>query len=1620
MNQSTANPGIPSAIVRKLRQVRQRKMWIHIASAVVAALAVLLAAMCVAMLIDWLATLYDSRWRVVLTVTALSAAMATVLGWVFVARRRLLALDRIAGDVDRQIPQLQERWTTMTRLGDDAANPDVVHPAMYRRVANEAVKWEPRVEPDQVVPLSILVRTMIGLTAITGVLAIAVVLNSHQMLVLVQRFWRPASSISATELVNLPGSMVIGRGEPLALTAAVKGTPVDRATLFLRPDSDTEQTIRMVAHGTEPIEFSHRFRAVEKPFEYRFRAGDGQSDWYTVNVADRPEIEKLTLTVTPPAYTRRETKTFDKLPQRLATIEKSQLELAVRPKAPVESVQLQTGADQFVRMEPDADGWYRWSTTLEEGFTFAPILTESHGLTNRRAPKCIVSVFPDRPPMVNVLTPDDQMAVRPDDIVQITFSANDDVGIGSAELLIYDESAAADKTKPIASIPIELGEDEGARALQKTVDLELQKFAVEHGSELSYEIRVREDRGAVQGTAANRQPATSPTPSSPTRQNAAADSKTASTQGNRETPGEATPREGQDESKMAQASPSTGTPAAPSEQQKPGEPGTQEGQPNAAVAKASTPSDQPSKPGEGTMPQESASPTTPSEPRVAQASKPSDKPSSPADAAKSKSTSPRPDTLAANTPPSGNFAKRDTDAAAKPNSAQSGAKSSSQPNAPQSAANSPSQPNQAQSAANSDAQGKADSQSKSPAADANKMAENQSGKPADPATPREASSGRQGLSTNQKADADQMAKSKDDPATPEDESAKVAKDSPPAANSASQPSDSQNASKNAAQQANNSQSKSAGSQTANQSGNQSKPADSQMAKQDKSESKPSDSQMADQEKNESKPADSQTASQKNNQAMPASNQTAGQNKPNPPSENQQKGDSMTRRMLDVAPPASNTSRRNRLKIDELAGSFSGQQRTKLEMAIAPELEALDKALEKGQKTARGVLDQLDAKKKWTGSHDHEVTSAERSTVEAQELIAKLQDRSKDTPYTFIGLQVADIGLAHVDPARGNFWSALQSEGDDRAGSVHDGWQHLVRARELVAELRGQFEKARREFQLAEAMDKVKKMYQVYIENSQALLQTQASDPTRYNRKRAEFKLDDEYLKRLQEVMEMRRDLRAELARILGDDPRLLRRFMDALRNRSNNLRQELADVAADQEDLNREVRAWSLVDEADRPRMGRILMLRQLQDAAEISAAAGELQSRYQAWLPLNRKSEDADLVAASKMIQEVATAAGELSSASQQFVAESQRVTVANPAPAAPTDTTQEGAQPEAAEEPAQKSLDPLLANAQNLYQRLGTLDVALRQLSAREDNPEESLFAANRLVETRRLIADTSAWVRQMRAHNTGNYTAAAEVDQYRLAMKTDELAGKLGTIEQTLAGLMQREDGSLPEPIAQKAREFITTLDKQVSPNQLAAVYALHSNQLPRATDRQKSAGNALNQAEKTYDELMRLAIAEMDKLPVQDPIADLLDDPTLDELLAQLEQELPIQELLGIPQRPSNLRIIGDWMRPGDGGVATGGGAQWVMQQMRQEQQRTRRQLDEAYRRALARALKEKSDLTDIELPKGTMSDWNKLVSQLGDDLRQGRDKLPPEQYRRAIEQYFAEISRAVAENEQQAP
>ena len=215
---------------------------------------------------------------------------------------------------------------------------------------------------------------------------------------------------------------------------------------------------------------------------------------------------------------------------------------------------------------------------------------------------------------------------------------------------------------------------------------------------------------------------------------------------------------------------------------------------------------------------------------------------------------------------------------------------------------------------------------------------------------------------------------------------------------------------------------------------------------------------------------------------------------------------------------------------------------------------------------------------------------------------------------------------------------------------------------MLKELTEKFETTRTEYALAESIEKVKKMYQVFVENSMALLSADENENSPYRRKRVEFDVDEEYLARLKEVLEMRNKMRAELARILADDPRLLRRFLDSQQNRRRILRHELEEIIENQSELNREVMAWSEADEASKPALQSSLLQRHAETAADLAVDAAVLQDRFDTWLPLTQEVNNADVQTAARLLQDVATATEELRADSESYVEQKRRPELKEP----------------------------------------------------------------------------------------------------------------------------------------------------------------------------------------------------------------------------------------------------------------------------------------------------------------------------------------------------------------------
>jgi hypothetical protein len=330
-------------------------------------------------------------------------------------------------------------------------------------------------------------------------------------------------------------------------------------------------------------------------------------------------------------------------------------------------------------------------------------------------------------------------------------------------------------------------------------------------------------------------------------------------------------------------------------------------------------------------------------------------------------------------------------------------------------------------------------------------------------------------------------------------------------------------------------------------------------------------------------------------------------------------------------------------------------------------------------------------------------------------------------------------------------------------------------------------------------------------------------------------------------------------------------------------------------------------------------------------------------------------------------------------------------------------------------------------------------------------------------------------------------AIVDQRKLAVDTDRLRIDMETIDDGLAGTFQRDE--VPAEVANIVRELMMVME-EITDNQVAATYELNNGKLEAAEAQQTMASAGFVRAEELFDKLRLTTVEVLDERKVDDPnIAD-LQDPTLDEFLERLEREPNLNQLMGIPDRPTNLRIIRDWMlwQAQGTGMGGGGGAQaaanaamqraQMMAQRRTNEEQKRRQaanqgdLTEEELRQFARAEdmdevmekmlramegKMKDPTTDAKqreelqekarmltqmleesrggalnrekweelvnadetraimeaLAKGepmTDSQWNRLLSTLDAGLWQVRGRAPPEDYRKAIEQYQDQIRR----------
>ena len=1263
MSQLGRTTSIPQQVRVKLGSVRRRMRMLAAVKGLMIAVTVGLGAMMAAMLVDRCAVLFDSRWRCVLTFSSLSLAWAAMILWCLRPLFRRRRLPTVAEEIDRAVPLLQERWTTVAELAANTDPPAIRgSEPLIREVANQAADMSSLVVAPEVEPVGQLRRWGLCLVGAATVLVLVLAVGSEDAGVLLKRFWAPRSDITLTRVVALTGSRYVPKGEPVTIEARLEGRRPDSAKLFIRPQGDRERSTTVSASPDSAM-LQFAVASVKESFQYRIRAGDDRTDWFTVEAVERPTIAEIRFCVTPPAYSKLPVVRKPALPGRCRALAGSRLEIEFRATKPLDRMELRFGEDRRQSLTTEDGQWYRYATTLSESIAFTAEMIDTHGLKNMKPPRCRVQVYPDEPPAVDIVSPDEHIVVPPDETIPVEFEARDDFGITGAELQVtVEEPETPLKT---LTIPIPLDDQPDPTNVRRQIDLDLAELKAGHGAEVSYVIQVTDtklatsaDAGSMGGPAQQQEP----------------DDSLAQTGDDARTP------DGSQDDSLQNDSPQGDNPQNDGRQDDPSSPG------NAIGA-------------------DTAGPTPPSE---------------------------------------------------------------------------------------------------------------------GDARPTEPSGG----------------------------------------------------------------------------------------------------------------------------------------SPRPP-------DDMTRRQM----PGQSSARSSRhsIEVDEWAGTFEGQNREKLQIAIEHYIEQLTASLLAARKPADELAGHVRSGLQWGQTQTAGLGRALAHLREADGTIEALTNVSRNTPYAFMGMQLEDIGESHVAPAQKSLDQAgdLMAQVGRQLKELKLAVFHIDQALAKLAGLTRQYETAKKAQELGESMERVAKMHQIFIQDMFALLKS--SRPTLNPRTGQMIEVDEEFAEKLRENLEKFKELLAELAKVLAEDPELLRRFMAMGRLDARTLRDQATLLAGRQGGLHEEVCEWMDAPPDTLPAVQAKRATEQILEQLELAEAAAKLHDNMVTWLPRGTDASQGALAECRQLSADIALAAREVRA------------------------------------ETSAGRVDRGVELAETLVGRLGELDGWLSEAaSPDQESPKLDAYLANRMMETNELMDRQAGWAKKVTAIRAGRYGPAGRVDQYRLMADTLVLGGKLEGAEAALS--------AISDEIAEKARELVTIIDVDISDRQAAAVGAFQRDDLAAARSAEGEAVELFAKAEEVFDELLFL----VEEAAPEDPPDAPSPVPTLEQLLAMLENELKACEKLGAACTRLNIMTNFDWIMAAAGsgsgsGSGQGSGTSMAQAQAQAASAYAKMAAEDARRPKRNGARPGPESGVDEGGNERDRQDWNVLVSKLQKELMQERGTVPPEQYRRAIDAYFRAIS-----------
>jgi len=222
------------------------------------------------------------------------------------------------------------------------------------------------------------------------------------------------------------------QGQPLTFIASATRLGNSSLCLHLSTD-DRHYSMRPMSPSDDG--YTYTLQAVDRDLYYYASGGDAQTPVQRIEVLRQPTILEYRVRYAYPPYIGRQPLTITSPDGSLEAPVGTDATLTIRSSEPLSEAQLIMG-DQTIAMTATADPAVRHATIrITRNDNYRLRLTTHRGATSELAEPIRIVAIPDRPPLVRIIQPSENLRLTPRDVAEIRFQALDDYGIRSLRLV---------------------------------------------------------------------------------------------------------------------------------------------------------------------------------------------------------------------------------------------------------------------------------------------------------------------------------------------------------------------------------------------------------------------------------------------------------------------------------------------------------------------------------------------------------------------------------------------------------------------------------------------------------------------------------------------------------------------------------------------------------------------------------------------------------------------------------------------------------------------------------------------------------------------------------------------------------------------------------------------------------------------------------------------------------------------------------------------------------------------------------------------------------------------------------------------------------------------------------